>query len=78
MSLSYFKDDDQEKADRLLNQYDHNMMQSALNIKKGNFRDAGANHREMTFICDQLQYMKNEKETIDQIIQEVKDRNIQL
>ncbi|WP_168156669.1 hypothetical protein [Oceanobacillus sp. E9] len=67
-----FKDEHQVKATNLLNQFDRNTMQAALSVAEGDFSKAATHYFNNAHICNELQYMKNEKETMDQIVREMK------
>jgi len=60
-----FKEADQAKANSNLNEYDLNMMQGAIAMTKGDFKDAAQHHRNIANALDNLQTLKNEKETLD-------------
>ena len=62
--LSMFKDSDQEKANSNLNEYDLNMMQGATAMLQGNFKLAAQHHRNIANALDNLQTLKNEKESL--------------
>ncbi|GLO64719.1 hypothetical protein [Oceanobacillus kimchii] len=76
MSLSMFKDEHQEKANNLLNQFDSNTMHAALCVIEGDFSKAATHYFNNAHICNELQYMKNEKETMDQIVRQMKAHGI--
>lgn len=76
MSLSMFKDEHQVKANNLLYQFDINRKNAALSVAEGDFSKAATHYFNNAHICNELQYMKDEKETIDQIVRQMKAHGI--
>ena len=72
MTLSMFKESEQIKANNSLNEYDLNMMQGATAMLHGNFKIAAQHHRNIANALDNLQSLKNERETLDQVVEAYK------
>ncbi|MDO6451885.1 hypothetical protein [Oceanobacillus profundus] len=72
MTLSMFKETDQIKANNSLNEYDLNMMQGATAMLQGDFKIAAQHYRNIANALDNLQSLKNERETLDQVVEAYK------
>ncbi|NBJ71018.1 MULTISPECIES: hypothetical protein [Clostridia] len=65
-NLSMFLLKDQEKADKQLAVYDYNFMHAARYVAQGEFEKAAVHHRNVANALEELQRMKNSKDTTDE------------